>query len=300
MERTAGFTSDVADTFLMEAPSELTAGRLRRLGEGIGKVVYASDHWVVKRDRSISEVIGLILVWKSIRKAERFLPKRLCERLLSRPSRQIRFLRVLAQASMAIIPKTIWYSTHIREMWKSYYTQSKRGERLAEQILSGTLLVPGKIEFPPTRVRIGGWPGWLTVSEADERVDMTLPEKLEMLAREDRFDEIERWLNKLLDLRQSGWRHGLFSADAHLKNFGVIGDRVVLLDTGGLTNRWTDIEPKLRAAEKTEAPHVQLGLGPMLEGHPEIAERLDARWRATVNRRTVRELWRQSMGEEAG
>ena len=34
---------------LPRAPAELTSGRLRRLGEGVGKVVYCSEHWVVKR-----------------------------------------------------------------------------------------------------------------------------------------------------------------------------------------------------------------------------------------------------------
>ena len=51
------------------------------------------------------------------------------------------------------------------------------------------------------------------------------------------FEEIELWLERLLETRQAGWQRGLFSVDAHLKNFGVCGDRIVLLDTGGLTNR---------------------------------------------------------------
>ena len=34
---------------LLHAPADLTSGRVRRLGEGINKVVYASEHWVVKR-----------------------------------------------------------------------------------------------------------------------------------------------------------------------------------------------------------------------------------------------------------
>ena len=53
-----------APRVLLHAPPELTAGRLKRLGEGIGKVVYASEHWVIKRPRTPSEIVALILLWK--------------------------------------------------------------------------------------------------------------------------------------------------------------------------------------------------------------------------------------------
>ena len=62
---------------LSHAPSELTHGRLRRIGEGIGKVVYASDHWVVKRERSPSEILALIAIWKIVRKSEGIVPGRI-------------------------------------------------------------------------------------------------------------------------------------------------------------------------------------------------------------------------------
>jgi len=54
---------------LTRAPEDLTRGRLVRLGEGISKVVYASDHWVIKRERRPSEIITLICVWK-LRRSE--------------------------------------------------------------------------------------------------------------------------------------------------------------------------------------------------------------------------------------
>src|SRR5690348_6459218 len=53
---------------LARPPAELTHTRLRRIGEGIGKVVYASDHWVVKRERSTHEIIALIIIWKMLSK----------------------------------------------------------------------------------------------------------------------------------------------------------------------------------------------------------------------------------------
>ena len=61
---------------LARAPEELTRGPLLRLGEGIGKVVYASPHWVVKRERHPSEIMALIFMWRVVRRLQRFLPRR--------------------------------------------------------------------------------------------------------------------------------------------------------------------------------------------------------------------------------
>jgi hypothetical protein len=291
MHRTAATGASREPRVLARAPEELTAGRLRRLGEGIGKVVYASPHWVVKRGRTPFEVVALIVLWRILKKLARILPGPAGKRLLKRPAIQIRLLRLVVQAAMAVIPKAVWFTARIQQMWKQYHFRSLRGELLARQRLAGTGLVPERVEFPPTRVRIGGWPGWLTVSEATERVETTLYERLAQLARAGRFDELERWLERFLELRQRGWSLGLFSVDAHLKNFGVIEDRVVLLDAGGLTNRWPEIEEKLVFEEVVAQPHIQLGLGPLLAARPEIAERFNARWKAMVNRDVVRELW---------
>ncbi len=276
---------------LPHAPAELTQGRLLRLGEGIGKVVYASPHWVVKRERSPFEVVALIALWRVLRKAERILPRRLGRRLLEQPSRQIRLLRVLAQAAMAVLPRAVWFTGNIRQIWKQYYFHSARGERLAREHLRGTSLVPEQVTFPPVRVRVGGWPGSLTVSTATERVEFTLYQKLADLARAGRFEEMEGWLERFVDARQSGWRLGLFSLDAHLKNYGIVEDRVVLLDPGGLTNQWTEVEKRLDFEEKAAQPHLHLGLGALLAARPDIADRFNARWKATVNRALVRELW---------
>lgn len=279
-------------------PEELTRGTLCRLGEGIGKVVYASEHWVVCRERTPLEMVALILLWKALRKLEWLLPGAWGKRLRDRPSRQIRFLRVLVQGAILIFPRALWFSSHIREVLRLYHRRSVRGEKLAQIHLAGSDLIPERIEFPPERVRIGGWPGWLMVSEAAERVDTTLHQKMTQLATEDRFDELEEWLERLLVTRQAGWRLGLFSLDAHLKNFGTIGERIVLLDTGGLTNRWGEVEKRLAEEESTTQPHVRLGLGALLEEHAEIARRFDQRWKDTINRDVVRECWPGREGKE--
>ncbi len=279
---------------LPHIPDELTEGRLIRLGEGIGKVVYASEHWVIKRKRSPSEVVALILLWKMLRKFTRIFPGHLGEKLLERPSRLIRFLRVITQAVMAVVPRSLWLTTHITEVWKVYRFRDLRGTKLARVHLAGTALVPERVCFPPARIQVGGWPGWLTVSEAIERVDDTLFHRLEQLAKTGDFEQIESWLTQFLNLRQRGWQRGLFSLDAHLKNFGVIGDRIVLLDPGGLTDRWEDVAEHLEDDESVTAPHIQLGLELLLKDCPEVAERFDAHWKSVVSLHKVREHWPDS------
>lgn len=276
---------------LPDIPEELIAERLRRLGEGIGKVVYASRNWVVYRERSPLEMVALILLWRVLRKLEALLPGSWGKRLRDRPSRQVRFLRVLTHGAILLFPKALWYSSHIRDMLRLYHRRSVRGEKLAQAHLGGSHLAPARITFPPTRVSIGGWPGWLVVSEAAERVECTLFHKMVQLASDDLFEELEDWLDRFLRTRRNGWSLGLFSMDAHLKNFGVIGGRIVLLDSGGLTNRWSDVEQILGKEEAVAQPHVRLGLGGVLAGHPEIACRFDQRWKATVNRDVVRSCW---------
>ena len=276
---------------LPDAPEELLCSRLERLGEGLGKVVYASQHWVVKRERSASAIIALILIWKVLRKVAHVLPRRLGDRMLRRPSKMIRLARVLIQPFVLAVPKSIWLMTHAGELWRVHRTRDRRGARLARTRLAGSSLVPERVEFPPTRVRVNGWPGWLVVSEATERAEQTLNQRIAALARLGRWDQVEEWLERLLDLRQAGWRRGLFSMDTHLKNFGVIGDRVVLLDTGGLTRKWSEIEQRLSFQEAAEEPHAQLGLQRVLASRPDIADRFNARWKDVVNQSVVLRNW---------
>ena len=276
---------------LAEAPEELTQGKLRRLGEGIGKVVYASEHWVVKRERSPFAIVALVVLWKLLRKIERLLPGKWGRGLVERPAKQIRLMRLLLQSTMLVVPKSIWFTKHVRGIWAAYHKKSVRGEELAKQHLAGTALIPETVTFPPVRVRVGGWPGWLTVSEATERVEATLYHRLEMLAGQGRFDEVEEWLNRFLNLRPRGWRRGLFVTDVHLKNFGVSGDRIVLLDAGGLTDRWEEVEDRLAFEDEVARPHVRLGLRKVLAKRPDIANRFDEQWKATVNPEVVRDHW---------
>jgi hypothetical protein len=276
---------------LGQAPAELTARPLQRLGEGIGKVVYASDHWVVKRERSPLAMVSLIVIWRWLQRIEPYVPKSWWKRTTERPSRRIRFLRVLTQAALAVIPQSLWYKAPVRQLWRSYVSRDRRGEGLARRELIGTDLVPERVCFPPTRVRVDGWPRWLTVDEAAERVDCTLYERLDQLARSGEPGLVEYWLNRFLELRQRGWSLGLFSVDPHAKNFGIIGERIVLLDTGGLTNRWSDVERRLDLEDVVAQPHVQLGLAPVLGLYPDLAARFDARWRSIVNRVQIRRRW---------
>jgi len=292
-------SAPVVTRVLADAPEELTRGVLRRLGEGVGKVVYASDQWVVRRKRSPREVVALILLWRGLHFIERLLPGGWGRKLRSHPSRKLRFLRVLVQGAISLLPQALWFRGHIRDVWRLYRRRDRRGVKLAQIHLTGSPLYPQTVTFPPVRVRVGGWPGWLVVSEATERVETTLNDKFIGLARAGRFLEMEQWLIRLLDARQAGWRRGLFSMDAHLKNYGAIGDRVVLLDSGGLTGVWSEVEQYLSTRDSSQPPHCRMGLEPLLRGHPEIATQFDDRWNATVNLPTVRAAWPSEKSDPA-
>ena len=281
----------LSEVELPQAPAELTGDRLKRLGEGIGKVVYASEHWVVKRERSPSEVVALIILWKILCRWAHMLPFGWGNRLLRKPSKVLRFMRVVTQACMMVVPKSVWYTTHIAQVLRVYRARDRRGEKLARKHLAGTGLVPQRITFPPATVLTGGWPGWLYIREATERVEDTLDHRLAQLAAAGDFAQLELWLHRFLQTRRSGWQLGVFSVDAHLKNFGVIGDRVVLLDTGGVTNRWQDISARLSKDEQVQEPHIQLGLESLLADQPEVAQRFNERWKQMVNLESVREHW---------
>jgi hypothetical protein len=267
---------------LPRAPEELTRDRLVRLGEGIGKVVYASEHWVVKRERRPSEILALIGIWKMLRKLESMLPSWLREHVAPNPGRRVQLLVMIFQPVILALPRGLWYATHIGEYFRWYAKSEARGALLADKYLAGTALIPERVTFPPTEVRVREWPGWLIVSEATERVETTLHDRINDLARSLRFDEIQIWLDRFLAARRSGWEHGVFSLDAHLKNFGILGDRVVLLDVGGLTNRWNDIESRLKVIDDFLSPHSRLGLELTLRDRPDIAARFDEQWRANV------------------
>jgi hypothetical protein len=210
---------------------------------------------------------------------------------MKKPSLILHMMRVVTQAAMAVLPKSLWFTTHIAQVLRAYHYHDRPGEKLARARLTGTGLVPERITFPPATVLVGGWPGWLTVGEATERVEDTLDRRLATLAAAGDFDSIRFWLNRFLETRQAGWKKGLFSVDAHLKNFGIIGDRIVLLDSGGLTDRWNNIAARLEREEGLAEPHVQLGLAGVLSEAPQLAREFNERWKAIVNRDSVQELW---------
>jgi hypothetical protein len=141
---------------LPHAPEELTRDRLKRVGEGIGKVVYASKHWVVKRERTPGEVIALIIIWKILRRWAHMLPFGWGDRLLNRPSRVLRLMRVLTETAIGIIPKSVWYTTHVAEVFRTYRSRDIRGEKLAQRHLTDTDLLPEVVTFPPATVLVGG------------------------------------------------------------------------------------------------------------------------------------------------
>jgi hypothetical protein len=71
----------------------------------------------------------------------------------------------------------------------------------------------------------------------------------------------------------------------------VIGDRVVIIDAGGLTDCFDQIDQRLRFEERVSEPHAELGLGRVLATRPDMAARFDTLWKAVVNREYVKSRW---------
>ncbi|NWF83069.1 MAG: hypothetical protein HXY18_04480 [Bryobacteraceae bacterium] len=211
MAHAAALAESFADhRVVARAPEELTAAKLEYLGEGVGKVVYASPHWVVKRERRPREILALIAIWRAVRKLEGYLPRSIARNFLERPAKQIRLLRLVAEALVTLVPLGYWLSSNVGNVRRLYRRRGRLGEFLAARHLAGAGLIAETITFPPVRVR--GWPGWLVVEEATERVEQTL--------------------------------------GAHLRNFGVPGGRVVLIAPRGRPPRGDEIAGRLDAAWK--------------------------------------------------
>jgi hypothetical protein len=66
-----------------------------------------------------------------------------------------------------------------------------------------------------------------------------------------------------------------------------------------LTNNWSDIQKRLGPTDEFDSPHVKLGLEMTLRDRPDIAERFDARWRATVSAEAVRNSWPYDLQHQA-
>src|SRR5258707_1273074 len=83
---------------LPHAPQELTAGCLRRLGEGGGKSVQASADWGGKGERTVNEIIAPIVLLKIGRRLAQVIPRMLGKRLIEKHYRQNGRARSLAGA----------------------------------------------------------------------------------------------------------------------------------------------------------------------------------------------------------
>ena len=273
-------------------PEELTLGTLRRLGEGIGKVVYASEHWVVSRERTPLEMVALIVLWKALRKLERLLPGAWGKTLRDRPSRQIRFLRVLVQGAIVVVPRALWFSSHIRDVLRLYHRRSVRGRETGANSFGRIRTDSGAHRVPP-----GARSHWRLARMADglrgQRTGgFDAPSEDDAAGGGGSFrgaGSVARtpardapggmaagtvFAGRTSEKLRHHWRahcpfgHG--RADEPLGGSGkaVGGGRV----------------------QPTE-PHVRLGLGELLEEHAEIARRFDQRWKDTINTEVVRECW---------
>jgi hypothetical protein len=97
--------------------------------------------------------------------------------------KRIRFLRMVFEPLVLVIPKSAWLATHIASLWNWHSSHEAEGRLLEDAYLARTTLVPERVTFPPTRVKVGAGPGWIVVSAATERVERTLHDRINQLAR---------------------------------------------------------------------------------------------------------------------
>jgi hypothetical protein len=139
----------------------------------------------------------------------------------------------------------------------------------------------------------------MMAASAEERAECSLIQKLETLATLGQFDEIEIWLNRFIEFRRRAWSEGVFSADPHLKNYGVIGKRIVLLDFGGLTMDLKVVEDHLQETNGHRRPDQRLRLEKILEKRPDIAGRFNANWDNLMQLSVVRDAWQNGAGQKS-
>jgi hypothetical protein len=272
---------------LSHAPEELTGGKLRRLGEGIGTVVYASDHWVVRRERSAADILALIVIWKALRGVARLLPGRLGARFLERPSRWIRLLRVTVRPLVVGFPHPVADDARRADV-ALYLSRDARGGVWPNSAWPARRCCPSASRFRPC-----AWGRRLARMADGERGHRTGGgDTGPALAPPGDENRLRNWSagSSACWIAPGGLApRPVFDRRAP-QELGVVGDRVVLLDSGGLTDRWAEIETRL-APSDSAAPHVMLGLETVLRARPDIAARFDERWNQVVSREGVLRHW---------
>ena len=228
--------------------AEFTGAPLERVGSGFESIVYGSTCWVVKVPRDERGLAASLLATVVVGRALR--PLRTCGgapgnrepagaamafcRDRRGPTPVARGARGLP-AILIMVPERSWRGSGIERRARWLRARAEECQRLAMRCLDGTPLVPRRVELPPTRIRTARWGRRRTVTTAYQRVDRTLWDEALRCGRLGRVDELDRWLDRFLSFQIMLWRRGvLFAASNPYENHGVLGDRLVLLDHGGL------------------------------------------------------------------
>ena len=291
-----------------EAANELIAHPLPVIGAGLGKAVYGTKHWVVKQKRGLPVTASYFMV-------RRFTPrwaKIFAERLLSmdfpwgdpagwlprdeldqtRLEWVFRWRYAVARLWLTVIPEAWWLPSEFGREAVAHERMDREGQQLAEQCLKGTGLIPRRVIFPPIQVSVQGWPWRLSVCEAHERTDISLRSHLHQLDTSGRWEDLRAWLDRVAALQPRLWEHGVFNMDMNvLANHGILNGKVVLVDSGRLTNDPRTIGAFLDSNFEQFMIHNRRALTYLLPKHPEVRDYFTAQWRALLTRDNLSAVW---------
>ena len=124
----------------------------------------------------------------------------------------------------------------LRRVLRVYRARDRRGEKLARKHLAGEpVWFPNASHFRRRR----SWPGAarVAVRPRGHRARGRYPRPRSRTSQK-RGISTKSSAQPIPPYPPERWQLGSFSGGCALKNFGVIGKRIVLLDTGGPTNRW--------------------------------------------------------------
>jgi hypothetical protein len=245
--RDGRLTSAAAD--VEQVVAELTATPLERVDGGTYRVVFGSRGWVVKRSRSFRNSVAIAVAAHLAEKLRRVTDRRLralgwgtpglALDPMSREGRSRAMLRLavvgIIRAGLTVVPAPLWKATPTAREVRDARLSSALSAELAAR-LDGTGLTPPRIDVQATRVRARGRRSF-SVTTAFRRVNHTILADLRAHAKHRRDAEIDALLDGFLECQVELWRRGVFSMDIlPFVNYGVLDGRVVLLDSGSLTD----------------------------------------------------------------
>ncbi|MBZ0165314.1 MAG: rhomboid family intramembrane serine protease, partial [Candidatus Omnitrophica bacterium] len=298
-------------TFEAKVRAEITAQPLVRIGQGWQKVVYASDNWVVQQEWSIAAAATIVKRSRLLNKyIRRFVPNTTLASLRN-PNTftvkqfAVKIAKIIVFRAMfftlwslfKMMPRFVLQRTHSGRAILAHRDEARQAEDiLKNSALANSDYIPRRYSIKPTKVRLAGHLFSVTTTQVVERADNTLHDHLAMLVAEGRVEEAKEWLDRFLRMQVMLWEMGLFEYTFQPGNYGVIGQRLVLLDHGEMTNRHDEINVKLARwhdeAYVWTVSSFERAFGPE---HQDIVQEYFERMTRLINKEAIEQHWPEAI-----